>query len=140
VKRSWILICSWLLQEWHLDLLLSFRNIWKLSYSQKFYCLPVRIPWIFLAFWWRFTAVKIHVIMIYVCLLRQGMDCILHLLTNCILHSKLHFTGHWPTQTSVLSLLLSSLAVSWQRFLPREVLQLPAPSSSCHSSPFRTPS
>jgi hypothetical protein len=41
----------------------------------------------------------------------------LDLLTTCIHHSELHFTDHWHTQTSVLRLLQSSIAVSWQRFL-----------------------
>jgi hypothetical protein len=36
------------------------------------------------------------------------------------------FTDHWHTDTSVLSLLQSPLDVSWQRLLPREILQLPA--------------
>jgi hypothetical protein len=47
----------------------------------------------------------------------------------------LHITG---TQTSVLSLLQSPLAVSWQRLLPREILQLPALRSSWHSRPCTT--
>jgi hypothetical protein len=53
-------------------------------------------------------------------------------------HSELHFTDHWHTQTSVLSLLQSPLAVSWQWLLPREILQFPALRSSCHSRPWRT--
>jgi hypothetical protein len=48
------------------------------------------------------------------------------LLTTCIYHSELHFTDHWHIQASVLSLLQSLLAVSWQRFLPRQILQRPA--------------
>jgi hypothetical protein len=39
------------------------------------------------------------------------------------LNSTLHTTD---TQTSILSLLQIPLSVSWQRFLPRETLQLPA--------------
>jgi hypothetical protein len=62
------------------------------------------------------------------------------LLTSCIHHLELHFTDHWHTETSVLSLLQSLLAVSWQRLLPRESLQLPALRSSCHSRPCRTAS
>jgi hypothetical protein len=46
-------------------------------------------------------------------------------------HSKLHLSDHWHTQTSVLSLLQSPLAVSWQRFLPRKIFQLPKLGSSC---------
>jgi hypothetical protein len=56
----------------------------------------------------------------------------------CIHHSELHFICHWHTQSSVLSLLQSPLAVSWQRFLPKEILQLHALRSSCHSRPCRT--
>jgi hypothetical protein len=44
------------------------------------------------------------------------MDWILDLLTVCIHHSELHFTVHWHTKTSVLSILQSPLAVSWKRF------------------------
>jgi hypothetical protein len=40
-------------------------------------------------------------------------------------HSELHFTVHWHTQTSVLSLIQPPLAVSWQRLLPRESLSFP---------------
>jgi hypothetical protein len=47
-------------------------------------------------------------------------------------------TDHWHTQTSVVCLLQSILAVSWQRLLPREILQLPALRSSYHSRPCRT--
>jgi hypothetical protein len=43
------------------------------------------------------------------------------------------------TQTSVLSLIQSPLAVSLQRLLPREVLQLPTLRSSCHSRQCSTP-
>jgi hypothetical protein len=60
------------------------------------------------------------------------------LLTTCIHHSELYFTAHWHTQTSVLNLLQSPLVVSWQRLLPKEILQLPALRSSCHSRPCRT--
>jgi hypothetical protein len=42
------------------------------------------------------------------------------------------------TYISVLSLLQSPLAVSWQRLLPREILQLPALRFPCHSRPCRT--
>jgi hypothetical protein len=61
------------------------------------------------------------------------MDWILDLLTTYIHHSKLHFTDHWHIPTIVLSLLPSPLAVCWQRLLPRDILQLPALRSSCHS-------
>jgi hypothetical protein len=66
------------------------------------------------------------------------MDWWIDLLTACIHHSELHFTDHWHTQTSVLSLLQSPLAISWQRLLPREILQLPALRSSCYSCLCRT--
>jgi hypothetical protein len=62
----------------------------------------------------------------------------LNLLTILIHHLELHCTDHWHTQTSVLSVLQSPLAVSWQRLLPREIFQLPALRSSCHSRPCRT--
>jgi hypothetical protein len=62
---------------------------------------------------------------IFLCDYRQGMDWILDLLTTCIHHLELHFTDQWHTQTSVISPLQSPLAVSWQRLLPREILQLP---------------
>jgi hypothetical protein len=39
---------------------------------------------------------------------RRGMDLILDLFTTCIHQSELHFTFHWHTQTSVLSLLVST--------------------------------
>jgi hypothetical protein len=55
---------------------------------------------------------------------RQSMDCLLDLLNTCINHSELHFTDHWHTQTGVLSLLQSQIAVSWQRLLRVEILQL----------------
>jgi hypothetical protein len=60
------------------------------------------------------------------------------LLTTCIHHLELHFTDRRHTQTSIHSTLQSPLAVSWQRLLPKEVLQLPALRSSCHSNLFRT--
>jgi hypothetical protein len=60
------------------------------------------------------------------------------LLTTCIHHSELHFTDHWHTQTSVCSLLQSSLVVPWQLLLPREIFQLPALRSSCHRCLCRT--
>jgi hypothetical protein len=72
------------------------------------------------------------------CVYRRCMDWWMDLLTTCIHHSELHFTVHWYTQTSVLSLLLSPLVVSWQRLLPREIIQFPALSSSCHSRSCRT--
>jgi hypothetical protein len=43
-----------------------------------------------------------------------------HLYTH---DSWLHFTGQWHKQTSVLSLLQSSTAVSWQRILIQELEQ-----------------
>jgi hypothetical protein len=73
-----------------------------------------------------------------VCDYRWGMDWISDLLTTCMHHSRLHFTDHWHTQTSVLSLLQSPLAISWQQILPREILHLPTLRSSCHSCPCRT--
>jgi hypothetical protein len=63
---------------------------------------------------------------------RRGPECWMDLLTTCIHHSKLHFTDHWHIQASVLSLLQSPPAVSWQRLLPREIL------SSPHSHPLAT--
>jgi hypothetical protein len=66
------------------------------------------------------------------------MDRILVLLTTCMHNSELQFTVHWYTQTSVFSLLQSPLAVSWQRFLQRQILQLSALRPSCHSHPCRT--
>jgi hypothetical protein len=50
-----------------------------------------------------------------VCEYRRGMNWWMDLLTICIHHSELHFTVHWHTQTSVLSLVQSPLAVSGQR-------------------------
>jgi hypothetical protein len=44
---------------------------------------------------------------------------------------NVHFTDHWHTQTSVLSLLPSPLAFSWQQLLPVAVIQIPALWSSC---------
>jgi hypothetical protein len=51
------------------------------------------------------------------------------LVTRCIdrLYTHdwwLHFTDHWHTRASVLSLLKPPLAVSWQRILTMEILQL----------------
>jgi hypothetical protein len=57
------------------------------------------------------------------------------LLTTCIHHSELHFTDHWHTQTTILNLLQSPLAVSWQRLLPVVLLQLPALRSSLSQLP-----
>jgi hypothetical protein len=45
------------------------------------------------------------------------MASISDLLATYIHHSELHFTDHWHTQTSVLSVLQYPLAISWQRFL-----------------------
>jgi hypothetical protein len=67
----------------------------------------------------------------------RGMGLWLGLLTACIHRSELHFTDHWHTQTNVLILLQSPLAVSWQRLIPRKILQLPALRCSCHSRPCR---
>jgi hypothetical protein len=72
------------------------------------------------------------------CICRRGLNWWMDLLTTCIHHSELHFTDHWHSQASVLSLLQSPLAVSWQRLLPREILQLPRLRSSCHRCPCRT--
>jgi hypothetical protein len=66
------------------------------------------------------------------------MDCMLDLVTTCIHHTELHFVFYWHTQTSVLGLLQSPLAVSWQRYLPRDILQLPVVRFSCNSHPCRT--
>jgi hypothetical protein len=44
----------------------------------------------------------------------------LDLLTTCIQHSGLHVADHWNTHTSVVSLVQSPLAVSWQRLLPMQ--------------------
>jgi hypothetical protein len=57
---------------------------------------------------------------------------------TCIHHSELHFTDHWHTQTSFLSLLQSPLAVSCQQLPPWEILHLPTLRSSCHSCPCST--
>jgi hypothetical protein len=58
--------------------------------------------------WFHFkaTSINIHPTVTYLCVCdyRRGMDWILDLLTTCIHHSELHFTHHWHTQTSVLSL------------------------------------
>jgi hypothetical protein len=64
------------------------------------------------------------------------MEYGLDILTTCIHHSELHFTDHWHTQTCVLSPLQPPLPVSWQRLLPREILQLP---SSRHCLLVNTP-
>jgi hypothetical protein len=53
------------------------------------------------------------------------MDWILDLLTICTHHLELHFTDHWHTQLSLLSLIQAPLAVSWKRLLTMEILQLP---------------
>jgi hypothetical protein len=65
-------------------------------------------------------------------------------LTTCIHHSELYFTDHWHTQTSVLSLLQSPLAVSWQRICNtgttivslNYTLQISHINSSLHSQTF----
>jgi hypothetical protein len=68
-----------------------------------------------------------------------GMDWVVDSLTTCIHHSELHFTVHWHTKTSVLSLLQPPVAVSWQQiFNTVEILQHPALRSSCHSRSCRT--
>jgi hypothetical protein len=80
-----------------------------------------------------------HVCMYNVCIVkylglcdyRRGMEWLLDILTTSIHLSELHFTDHWHIQTTVLSLLQSPLAVSWQRLLSRGILQLPAFRSSC---------
>jgi hypothetical protein len=59
-------------------------------------------------------------------------------LTTFIQHSELYFADYWHTQTSVLSVLWSPLAVSWQQLLPREILQLPTLRSSSHSRTCRS--
>jgi hypothetical protein len=50
-----------------------------------------------------------------------GLDWILDLLTTLTHDSQLHFTDHTDTQTSVLSVLQSPLAVPWQRILTQEL-------------------
>jgi hypothetical protein len=72
------------------------------------------------------------------CEYRRGIDWWMYSQTTHVYHSELHFTDHWHTQTSVLSLLQSPVAVSWQWCLPREIPQFPALRSSCHSRPCRT--
>jgi hypothetical protein len=47
-----------------------------------------------------------------------------------------NYTDQWHTQTDVLSLLQSPLAISWKL---REILQLPMLRSSCHTCLCRTP-
>jgi hypothetical protein len=82
----------------------------------------------------------LHIVTFFwLCDYRRGMDELMNLLTTCIHHSELHFIDRY-TQTNVLSLLQSPLAVSWQRLLPREILQLPAVRSSSHGRPCRTAS
>jgi hypothetical protein len=56
---------------------------------------------------------------------RRDFDWWMDSLTTYTRHSELHFTDHWHTQTSVLSLLQHPLTISWQRPLKREILQLP---------------
>jgi hypothetical protein len=83
---------------------------------------------------------------IWVCGYRRGMDWILHLLTHYAHHAELQVI----TAPPLISILHSSLqnplrffqsavstAVSWQRLLTVEILQLPALWSSCHSRPCR---
>jgi hypothetical protein len=53
---------------------------------------------------------------LWVCDYGRGMDWWMDFLTACIHHPELHFTDHWHTQNSVLSLLPSSLAVCWQQW------------------------
>jgi hypothetical protein len=56
-----------------------------------------------------------------------------------LVYTTRNYTSHiTDTQTSVPSLLVSAVAVSWQQLLPREILQLPALRSSCHSGACRT--
>jgi hypothetical protein len=59
----------------------------------------------------RWSKVKLHALYSHV--LSVCIDWWMDLLTTCIHHSKLHYTVHWHTQISVLSLLQSPLAVSW---------------------------
>jgi hypothetical protein len=74
------------------------------------------------------------------CDYRRGLDRWMNLLTTYTHHSELHFTHHWHTQSSVLSVLQFALAVSCQQLLPRKILQRPALRSSCCSCPCRTQS
>jgi hypothetical protein len=46
---------------------------------------------------------------------RRDMDWWMDLLITCIRHSELNFTDRWHTQTNVLIVLRSALAVSWQQ-------------------------
>jgi hypothetical protein len=54
------------------------------------------------------------------------------LLTTCIHQSELHFTDHWHTQTSVLSLVQSQLAVTGNGFYRGRFFSFP------RSGPFFT--
>jgi hypothetical protein len=72
------------------------------------------------------------------CDYRRGMDWWMDLLNTAIHHAVSHVIDHWHTQKSVLSILQSPLAVSWQRLLPREILQLPCFRSPCHGRLCRT--
>jgi hypothetical protein len=82
-----------------------------------------------------------NIVMIYVCDYRRGMDWILNLLTllwttsNYSAISDLHTTEPAKPFPSLLS---SLTAVSCQRILTMEILQLPALGSSCHSLPCKT--
>jgi hypothetical protein len=54
-----------------------------------------------------------HIVKIYGCDYRRGMDCILDLLTTCIHHSELNFTDHWHR----------SITVSTSRFLATDLTE-----------------
>jgi hypothetical protein len=62
----------------------------------------------------------------------------LDLLITYIHHMELHITDRWHIQTSAFSRLQSLLAGSWQRLLPRKVLQLLEFRPSSHCRPCRT--
>jgi hypothetical protein len=113
------------------------------SYKHSSYCyvtlsekvfivsLPIYTRYIIRVYIYIYIHISCHVFML--CDSRRGMDSRMDLLTTCIHHSELHFTDDRHTQTIVLSLLQFPLAVSWQRFLLREILHHPSIRSSCHS-------
>jgi hypothetical protein len=72
-----------------------------------------------------------------VCDYRRGMNWLLDFIDH--FYTPLGTTlSRSLTQSRDLSLLQSPRAVSWQRLLPREIIQLPALRTSCHSRTGRT--